>query len=228
MDTGYAGNFAEILGGFVIGLIFSYYVLKHKVEVVKRKSDHLILKLPFIGELETMSSIKHDGIFVHEWEELRNKTDKLSRLLDPELVYRYARQYKIKYIGFEGDRPDGTWSEWRLASIALNRDYDGGYKVHLNPHLDLEMVSRRLSEELGEEITPEEVPPFLFLHEIGHTTRTGNHSYFRELTIHSLSGGRHSAGRMRALINLKKEVEKFADQYALNEIRRLRSAGRNS
>jgi len=79
-----------------------------------------------------------------------------------------------------------------------------------------------LSELIGVTIEPDELYTFLFLHEVGHTREAGNECYFTALINHSLSGGRRSARRRRELKNIYLRTEKFADDFAIQELLKLR------
>lgn len=210
------------LVGLAAGLVGFYLLLKYKVEVVKGKNERLVLELPLVGRIRTYFKVKHSGVFTDEWGDVRKKTEKLGRLLDPDMVFHYAEEFGVSYIGFEGDRADKTWSRGRLAYSSLSRGSNGGYNVFLNPSLENEDVARRLSLELGEVIYPSEVQAFLFLHEIGHTRRAGNECYFTAVVNHSIAGGKRSARKRSELILLKKKIESFADQFALAELKKWR------
>jgi hypothetical protein len=92
----------------------------------------------------------------------------------------------------------------------------------LNPTLDTTDIAPRLSEELGEPIQPSEVYLFLFLHEIGHTRKAGNQCYVTALINYTLSGGRRSLRKRQELRRLQQQIEQYADQFALRELRRWR------
>ncbi len=221
----------QIVGGFVLGIMGFYLLLKNRVEVAKEKGDHLVLRFPILGEIRTKLRTKYPGIFIDDWEDFRQKREALGQLLEPDIMLRYAKEYGINYVGLEGDREDETWSEGKLAYATLTRGYRQGYNVwgynvFLNPQLDTLEVSRRLSQQLGEDIHPSEVQTLLFLHEIGHTPKADNQCYFAAMVNHSLSGGRRSAGMRRELKELKSEIEKHADQFALQELKTLRPGHR--
>jgi hypothetical protein len=208
--------------GFLAGLLTLYFLIKYKVEIVRGIGDRLVLELPIIGRIKTRFRVKYSGMFVDEWSQLRDKIEELSHLLDPEFVFYYAKEFGVRYIGFEGDRDDKTWTPGRLAYSALSHGVSGDYNVFLNPSLDIEDVGRRLSLEIGEVIYPSEVQTFLFLHEIGHTRKAGNDCYFTAVVNYSLSGGKHSMKRRSELIHLKRRIEVFADQFALRELKKWR------
>lgn len=211
------------LGGLLAGLVLCYWLLKTRVEMVRKRGAFLVLKLPLKGEIRTKCRIRYSGLFIDEWEEFKKNLETLGRLIDPELVFRYAKTYRINYVGTEGDQGDETWSQGRLAYTTLSKGTEGGYNVFLNPYLDVHKVSGRLSKQLGEEIHPPEVQTFLFLHEIGHSPKSGNCSYFTELINHSLAGGKRSAVKRRELRLKKQEIELFPDQFALRELKKLRA-----
>jgi hypothetical protein len=208
------------IGGFIIGMVALLLLLKYRVALPNRHEDYLVLELPLFGRIRTTCQIRYAGIFVAEWEEFSAKVARLGQLVPPEVMYRYAREYGITYIGVEGDRVDWSWSRGRLASVT--RGCGGEYHLCLNPTLDTDEVARRLSQELDEVIDPSEVHLFLFLHEIGHTRKAGNQCYFTALINHALSGGRRSLRKRRELRRLKRQIEHFADQFALQELKKWR------
>lgn len=211
------------LGGFLAGFVICYWLLKTRVEMVREKGSFLVLKLPVMGEIRTKCRLSYSGLFIDEWGEFKEKLDKLGRLMDPEVIFRYAKTYRINYVGTEGDEGDKTWSQGRLAYTTLSKGAEGGYNIFLNPCLDVDKISEYLSKQLGEEIPPAEVQTFLFLHEIGHSPKSGNRSYFTELINHSLAGGKRSAVKRRELRLKKQEIELFSDQFALRELKKLRA-----
>ncbi|MEW6161822.1 MAG: hypothetical protein AB1606_00645 [Nitrospirota bacterium] len=77
------------------------------------------------------------------------------------------------------------------------------------------------------EIKPDELYTFLFLHEIGHTRTAGNECYFTAIVNYSLSGGRRSWLRRRKLKDLYSRVERYADDFAIQELLKLRQRGLN-
>lgn len=153
-----------------------------------------MLKLPLLGTVEAEEPRGCEGIFVKDVSVTLDKINFFQRLIDSQIMLRYARDYNINYIGTEGD-VDGKWSNGRLAYSTLSKGHDGGYNVYLNPNLDRESVCQRLNEQLGTEIKPDELYTFLFFHEIGHTRKSGNECYITAIVNHSLSGGRRSAKR---------------------------------
>ncbi len=208
------------VGGFVIGVLWCYVLLKYRVAVPYRQADHLVLELPLLGRIQTTCRIRHAGIFLEEWEALGDKVRRLGRLLPVTLMLRYARAYGIDYVGLEGDRRDRTWSRGRLAY--LERGVNGEHRICLNPALDTEDMAQRLSQQLGEPLQPSEVHAFLFLHEIGHTRQAGNQCYGTALINHALAGGKRSYRKRQELRRLKWQIERFADRFALQELQKWR------
>jgi hypothetical protein len=141
-------------------------------------------------------------------------------------MIKYADDYNLNYIGLEGD-VNSAWSNGRLAYSTLSKGYNGGYNIYLNPDLDRVSVCKRLSDQIGVEIKPNELYMFLFLHEIGHTRKAGNECYFTAMVNHSLSGGRRAARRRRELKDLYVKSEKFADDFAIQELFKIRQKGLN-
>jgi hypothetical protein len=112
------------------------------------------------------------------------------------IMLKYANDYNHNYVGTEGDMDKGAWSDGRLAYSTLSKGYSGGYNIYLNPDLDRESVSQRLSKQLNVEISPDELYIFLFFHEIGHTEKAGNESYITAMvnTPYQGEGGLHAEG----------------------------------
>ncbi|MGQ9570277.1 MAG: hypothetical protein ACUVUQ_05440 [Thermodesulfovibrionales bacterium] len=213
---------------FIIGIWFVYFMVRAKgIKFKKLDEKTLLLKLPFLGTIETEEPKEYKGVFVKEISEALEKIKFFQNLLDPFLMLEYANNYNLNYIGTEGDNIDGTWSKGRLAYNTLSNGHNGGYNIYLNPNLDREAVSKRLSEQLGLEIEPSELYTFLFLHEIGHTRKAGNECYVTAIVNHSLSGGRRAAKRRRELKNLYIRSEKFADNFAIQELIKIRQKGMN-
>jgi len=217
-----------VLAGFFLGILSFCLTLKYRAQISKEGGDFLTLEIPIVGELRTNMRVKHAGLFLDEWKEFEKRKERLGRLVDPHVILRYAREYDIHYVGLEGDRTDKSWTSGKLAYATLTQGWKGrytfwGYNVFLNPDLDTEEISARLSRQLGENISPSEVQTFLFLHEIGHTPKAGNKSYFSALINHSISGGKRSAEMRRQLRLLRSEIERYADHFALGEIKSLRA-----
>ncbi|MBE0427504.1 MAG: hypothetical protein IBX72_12780 [Nitrospirae bacterium] len=57
--------------------------------------------------------------------------------------------------------------------------------------------------------------------------KAGNTSYVTALVNHSLSGGRRSAKRRRALKDLHLKVDKYADDFVIRELLNIRQKGLN-
>ncbi len=184
-----------------------------------------ILELPWRLQLELRWQREPDGLYLDEAEEMLEKLRRLNRLIDFHWLLPYARKYRIRYIGFKGAASE-HWKPGCLACSTLEFSPLGGYRIYLNPDLPLPETARRLSEELGFELKPEEVHPFLFLHEIGHTPEAGNVCFISASINTALSGGRRTHRRRRELQSLKLEVERRADAFATSELLRWRSAGR--
>jgi hypothetical protein len=197
---------------------------EYKVNKLDEKT--LLIRLPFLGTVEVEEPKEYRGIFVKDVSEALNKMKFFQSLMDPHMMLDYANDYNLNYIGIEGD-VNGLWSNGRLAYSTLSKGQNGGYNIYLNPDLDREAVCKRLNEQLGVEIKPEELYTFLFLHEIGHTRKAGNECYFTAMVNHSLSGGRRSVKRRRQLKDLHLRTEKFADDFAVQELLKLRQKGLN-
>ncbi len=211
--------------GFIVGIGFIYLMVRVKRIKVDRLDERvLLLKLPFLGMVEAEESGEYRGFFVKSVLEKLEKMKFFHKLMDVDTMLYYANDYNINYIGIEGDMK-GTWNNGRLAYSTLSKGYSGGYNVYLNPDLDCESVCRRLNEELVVKIEPRELYTFLFLHEIGHTKKAGNECYLTAMINHSLSGGRRSVRRRRALNALHARAEKFADNFAIQELLKLRRKG---
>lgn len=209
---------ASLVLSFSIGTVFGMFVLiiilrlgQLKVERLDEKT--LLIKLPLLGKFEVFER-EYKGIFIRG---LMDSLLNLQRFIDLQTMLRYASRYNINYVGIEGNL-DGRWEERKLAFCTLSKGHKGGYNIHLNPNLDCKKVSAHLSKQLNIEVRPEEVYPFLFFHEIGHTIGGGENNYFVALVNHSLSGGRRAARRRRALKNLYLELEKYADEFAIEEL----------
>ena len=217
-----------VLAGFLLGFFTLYVTLKYKAEISNQGGSFLTLEIPILAELKTNIRVKHTGLFLEEWQEFEKKRERLGRLVDPDIIFHYAREYGIHYVGLEGDNGEDVWTPGKLACAILTKGCrDGrnfwGYNVFLNSDLNTAEISKRLSRQLGEEIYPSEVQTFLFLHEIGHTPKAGNKSYFSALVNHSISGGKRSPEMRRQLRFLRSEIERYADHFALGELRSLRA-----
>jgi hypothetical protein len=214
--------------GLIIGIGFVYYILRlKKIRLNKLDEKTLLLRLPFLGTIEAEEPKEYRGIFVKDVSEALDKMRFFQSLMDPHMMLDYANDYNLNYIGTEGDANNGSWSNGRLAYSTLSKGQNGGYNIYMNPDLDREAVCKRLNEQLGMEIRPEELYTFLFLHEIGHTRKAGNECYFTAMVNHSLSGGRRAARRRRELRNIYLRSEKFADDFAIQELLKIRQKGLN-
>jgi len=224
MVQGISPLFTLILG-LIIGIGFVYFLLKYKgIKLDRLDEKTLLFKLPLLGTLEVEMPRTYKGIFVKRVSEILEKIKFFHNFIDFQTMLSYADRYNINYIGIEGDI-DGKWSKGRLAYSTLSKGYSGGYNVYFNPELDRESICHHLSEQLGTDIKPDELYTFLFLHEIGHTRRAGNECYFTAIVNHSLSGGRRSAKRRRLLKDLRLNIEKNADDFAIRELLKLRQRG---
>jgi hypothetical protein len=214
--------------GLIIGIGFVYYILRlKKIRLNKLDEKTLLLRLPLLGTIEAEEPKEYRGIFVKDVSEALDKIKFFQSLMDPHMMLDYANDYNLNYIGTEGDANNGSWSNGRLAYSTLSKGQNGGYNIYMNPDLDREAVCKRLNEQLGMEIRPEELYTFLFLHEIGHTRKAGNECYFTAMVNHSLSGGRRAARRRRELRNIYLRSEKFADDFAIQELLKIRQKGLN-
>ncbi len=220
----YWAGILGIIAGIITAIISIKYIIKYKAKTIDDKGNYLVLTIPLLGHIQTQQRIKYSGIFLDDWDEFKRKQDKLSKLLDPEIIYHYANEYDIHYIGFEGDESDESWSESRLAYTEFCETPDGRYDIFLCPQLEAGKISNYLSQELGEKIKPSEVQLFLFLHEIGHNPKTGNQSYFTAVVNQSLYGDRRSSKRRQKLKQIQNEIEKFSDNFALKELKKFRSS----
>ncbi|MFO0753868.1 MAG: hypothetical protein U0411_11165 [Thermodesulfovibrionales bacterium] len=221
MDREMATLAAAMAGSFLAGIVLARYLFR-KASLIRNSDNTFTLRIPCIGETSLVSLPKHQGVVIEELLDLSRNTERLTRLLDIDFVLKYAKEFKINYIGTEGDMEDGSWSPGRLAYCAMSNSYKGGYTIYLNPDLDVQAVSSTLSWELQTPISPSEVYPFLFLHEVGHTTHAGNQNFYTAVVNHALSGGRRSAKRRKELSTLKNAIERFADKFALRELSRRR------
>jgi hypothetical protein len=214
--------------GIILGIGLIYFILRYKAIKIERVDEKTLLcKLPFLGTIETAEPKGYQGIFVKNITENLNKIKIFQDMMNFDLMIKYADDYNLNYIGTEGDMDSGEWSNGRLAYSTLSRGFNGGYNVYLNPHLNRESVSKRLSQQLDLEIKPNELYTFLLLHEIGHSTQAGNENYIIAMVNHSLSGGRRSAKRRKMLKDLYLKVEKNADDFAVRELIKIRQKGLN-
>ncbi|MCC6346866.1 MAG: hypothetical protein IT388_06720 [Nitrospirales bacterium] len=221
MDREMALLAAGLAGSFSAGIFLARFLFR-KASLIKNSDTTFTLRIPCIGEASLVSFPKYQGVVIEELLDLNRNTERLKRLLDIDFVLKYAKEFRINYIGTEGDMEDGSWSTGRLAYCAMSKSYKGGYNIYLNPNLDVPAVSSTLSWELQTPISPAEVYPFLFLHEVGHTTHAGNQNFYTAVVNHALSGGRRSTKRRKELSTLKSSIERFADRFALRELSRRR------
>lgn len=219
--------FVLFILGIVIGSGVAYILVRLRgVKVQRVDGSTYVCKLPLFGSVETDARSIRRGVFVKDVIDDFRTMEMFRGMIDIDTIIRYAREYNLNYIGFEGDRDDGTWSDGKLACSTLSKGRNGGYNIFLNPGLDRVLVSQRLSVQLGCEISPDELYTFLFLHEIGHSTKAGNECYISAMVNHSLSGGRRSAKRRKMLKDLRIRIEQNADTFALRELAKLREKGR--
>ncbi len=217
MGTTYLFFITGIVGGLLIFLALI------KRSTLKRVSgEEYVLSVPLFGIILKTSLEEYQGLFTEEWIQLKKKLQKIEGLIDVEKMFRYADQYGIDYIGFEGDRPDGSWSTGKFAFCNMSQSHKRPYSVYLNPELDLEAVSHKLSRELNVRLNTSDVYPFLFLHEVGHTSKAGNKNFFAAVLTHTISGDRHSINKRLELFRLKGKIEKYADRFALKELENFR------
>jgi hypothetical protein len=186
--------------------------------------DTAILELPFRTALEVRRADEPNSLPLQEAEEVLEKIARLNRLIDFHWLLPYAKKYRVSYIGLKGDTSTDFWKPGCLACSTLDFSPQGGYKIYLNPDLPLEETADRLSRELGFELKPEEVQPYLFLHEIGHTPEAGNICFISAAISSALSGGRRTHRRRKELQNLRRRVEKYADEFAVPELLKWRAA----
>ncbi|RMG60996.1 MAG: hypothetical protein D6713_01290 [Deltaproteobacteria bacterium] len=210
------------LGSLAIGIgtgVFAFSLLLRGARAERAGPDRVRVRLPFLGDYFFSPGEKGRGLFVDDALTVREKLRFLSRFLDVDLALHYAREYDITYLGFEGDREDGSWSPGKLAFYVPSTTDAGGYSVFLNPDLDRAGVAEKLSREVGESISPDEVYPFLFLHEVGHTKKAGNQNFYAAVVNLALSGRMRSLRKRRELFALRRKIEEHADRFALRELR---------
>lgn len=212
--------------GFTIGLIIIFFIAKNKVMRIRKiDSDTYLLRIPLFGDIELKEDKRYEGVFMQDIINALDRIKFFQRMLNFNTILNYAKEYNLNYIGIEGDMENGMWSDGRLAYSTLSKGRNGGYNIFLNPNLDSQSVCKRLNEQLSVKIKPDELYTFLFLHEVGHTKKAGNRCYLTALINHSLAGGRRSVRRRKLLKSLHYEVEKYADEFAVNEILNLRQKG---
>ncbi len=212
--------------GFVGGVALIFFIAKNKVLKIKKiDKTTFLLSIPIIGNIEFEEDKTYRGIFMQDIIHALDRIKFLQGMLDFYTLTGYVKDYNVNYIGIEGDMENGMWSKGRLAYSTLSKGRNGGYNIFLNPDLNRESVCKRLNEQLSLKIKPHELYTFLFFHEIGHTKKAGNKCYLTALINHSLAGGRRSVRRRKLLKSLHHEVEKYADDFAINEILNLRQKG---
>lgn len=212
---------ASIAFGLLLGALIARRTLR-STRLSRNADNTYRVRIPFLGGVTLGLDPRVGGLVIDEVFEIKERLGRFGKLLDTDLMLGYAKEYRINYVGTEGDRQDRSWSAGRLAYCTISSGCRGGYEVHLNPDLDLERVSLSLSRDLNEPIAPEEVYLFLFLHEVGHTAQAGNRDFYEAIVNYALSGGSRSSKRRRELKELKNDIERFADRFALRELARRR------
>jgi hypothetical protein len=199
-------------------LLFSFIIKRAKLQRIS--GEAYSLQLPLIGNLATFPVCHTRAVFTEDYIQFERNFSRLKSLMDFDKMMNYAIQFNIDYITTEGDLPDGSWSEGRYAFCTMSKSHKREFAIHINPFIDTEDASHKLSLQLQKRISPGEVYPFLFLHEVGHTSKTGNKNYFSAVINHTISGDRHSLSKRRELFRLKSEIEEFADRFALQELQK--------
>lgn len=213
------------VAGMAVGMMLMLAVIRAKASVRRVGKDLAVLELPLRISLEVQWASDPNGLNLWEAEETLDKIARLRRLLDFDWLLAYARKYRISYIGLK-DKASGYWKPGSLACSTLDFSPQGGYRIYLNAGLPSEDTARRLSQELGLVIRPEEVHTYLFLHEIGHTPEAGNVCLISAAISSALSGGRRTHRRRKELQKLRQQVEKYADRFAVAELRKYRAGHR--
>jgi len=215
--------FAEVVAllavGFLAALALVHYFLRNRLDA-DVTGEQLVVRLPILGEVETAVRINAGGLRVQEARHVFEQAERIGQLIDFDVVMEYANKYDISYIGFEGDIPGGGWTPGRLAYSTIR----GGFSVCLNPGLNVNTVARQLSEQLERPLLSEDVYPFLFFHEVGHSTKAGNQCYITAMVNSSLASGRRSVSRRRELRRLHSRIERYADEFAWRELLRYRAS----
>lgn len=211
-----------LISSFFGGIVFVYLILRFRSTAIYKLDGHtLLLKLPLLGSLEVKGPKRYLGLFLKNVCETLDKIKTFQGLMDFDLMLRYAKDFNINYIGFEGDNIDGTWSKGRLAYSTFAAGDSGGCNIFLNPGLDRKLVCQHLKGEPGLDIRPDELYTFLFLHEIGHTRQAGNESYIAAKISHRLAGKKRK--RRKDMQILYRKVERFADEFAVRELSKWRA-----
>jgi hypothetical protein len=205
------------LGGVAAGVVLTLVLLRFWGVARRAGQETATLHFPCRGKLEVRFDPQPHGLHLQEALEVQEKIRRLSELVDFDWLKVYAQKYRINYIGFKG-REAGDWNPGCLACSTLDWSPRAGYRVYLNPELNLEETAARLSSELSLDLKPEEVQTFLFLHEIGHTRQAGNVCLISAAINSALSGGRRTHRRRKELRKLREEVEKYADDFAVREL----------
>ena len=208
---------ALMAAGFLTAVLVVRLLLRYRLSA-DISGKRLVLRLPLLGEIETGWRVNSQGLRIHEARRVLEQAERLGRLIDLGVVMDYARRFDITYVGFDGDIPHGGWTPGRLAYSTIH----GGFTICLNPDLDLPSVAEQLSGQLQRPLAAKDVYPFLFFHEVGHSTLAGNQCYISAQINHSLSGGRRTARRRRELRRIHSKIERFADDFAWKELERYR------
>jgi len=217
---------SNLLSGLILGFFgrigFVDLILRFRSIAVYKLDGHtLLLKLPLLGSLEVKGPERYPGLFLQNLCETLDKIKTFQGLIDFDLMLKYAKDFNINYVGFDGDNIDGTWNKGRLAYSTFAPGDSGEYNIFFDPGLDRKLVCQHLKEELGVDIQPDELHTFLFLHEIGHTRQAGNTCYITAKTSHRLAGKKRK--RRKDMQILYRKVEKFADDFATRELLKWRA-----
>lgn len=211
------------LGGMAAGVAGTLALIRYRGLVRLEGKDTAILSLPWRGKLEVRFDPQPHGLNIQEALEVLDKIRRLKALADFEWLLDYAQKYRINFLGLRGKNSE-HWHPGFLACSTLDWTPQGGYRIYFNAELNIEETAARLSQELGLELKPEEVQPFLFLHEIGHTRQAGNVCLISAAISSALSGGRRTHRRRRELKKLRDQVEKHADNFGLQELLKWRAS----
>lgn len=211
------------LSGLLTAIFLFFFIIK-RAKLQRISGEAYSLQLPFIGSIATFPVCHSKAVFTEDYIQFERNFSRLKFLMDFDRMMDYAIQFNIDYITTDGDKPDGSWSEGRYAFCTMSKSYKREFAIHINPFIDTEDASSRLSLQLKRRLSPSEVYPFIFLHEIGHTSKTGNKNYFSAVINHTISGDRHSLSKRRELFRLKAEIEEFADRFALKELQKWKGA----
>jgi hypothetical protein len=212
------------LAGLVVGAAVALALVRCRGVLRRESQETARLMLPWRLQLEVRFDPQPDGLILPEALEVLQKIRRISQLVDFNWLLSYIEKYRLSYIGLKGHNLQSSWNPGCLACSALDWSPRAGYRIYLNPELDLEETAARLSQELGLELKPDEVQTFLFLHEVGHTRQAGNICFISAAINSALSGGRRTHRRRRELNKLKEQVEKYADNFALQELQKWRAA----